>query len=554
MIGRKRKNEDASTLPLTERAEHLRSALDIGGDELDPKASSAARTVVDKVTERWELKGGRTVVALAGATGSGKSSLFNALIGEDVSTISPRRPTTAEAGAAIWGEEDSAPLLDWLGIANRHLVTATGENIGLDGLVLVDLPDFDSRETRHRVEADRILERADVFVWVTDPQKYADARLHDEYLRPLRHHDTVMLVVLNQVDRIKGEGDVERVREDLRRLVRDDGAGDHEVIGTSARTGAGVEQLRERIGQVVQARNAAEARLVGDVRSSAERLGEGVAATTPPFSDEADARLHSALKVASGVPVVLDAVQRDYLRQANRRTGWPFTRWVSALRPDPLKRLRLGDDTPSPAGIAPSDVRTVLGRSSLPSPTPAARANVHLATRQLAEEAGATLPPRWADAVVEAASPSDDNLSDALDQAVVGTPLRSGTPWWWPVLGVLQLVLAIIALAGLVWLTVLFVLGWLQMPVDPLLWTWDVLPFPLPVPALMLIGGVVLGLLLAALSRVLAGVGARRRRKAAEERLDEAIDEVSYQHVRRPLIAVLDRHEKTRTLLEQAAA
>src|SRR5699024_10908984 len=107
---------------------------------------------------------------------------------EDVSAISPRRPTTAEAGAAVWGEEDASELLDWLGIANRHHVTATADNVGLDGLVLVDLPDFDSREVRHRVEADRILERADVFVWVVDPQKYADARIHDEYLRPLRHH------------------------------------------------------------------------------------------------------------------------------------------------------------------------------------------------------------------------------------------------------------------------------------------------------------------------------------------------------------------------------
>src|SRR5690606_19349987 len=105
-------------------------------------------------------------------------------------------------------------------------------------------PDFDSRELRHRVEADRILERADVFVWVADPQKYADARLHDDYLQPLRHHDTVMLVVLNQADRVKDRDDLQQVREDLRRLVRDDGAGDHEVILTSVRTQEGLAELR----------------------------------------------------------------------------------------------------------------------------------------------------------------------------------------------------------------------------------------------------------------------------------------------------------------------
>ncbi|WP_192498702.1 hypothetical protein [Ornithinimicrobium pratense] len=311
----------------------------------------------------------------------------------------------------------------------------SGDDLDLEGLVLVDLPDFDSRELRHRIEADRILERADVFVWVTDPQKYADARLHDDYLRPLRHHDTVMLLVLNQADRIREEGGSDRIADDLRRLVREDGAGDHEVIVTSARVGTGLDELRARIGHVVSARNAAEARLMADLRTQAEHVAEGVAPNTPGLGEGVDRRLHETLKVASGVPVVLDAVERDYVRQAGQRTGWPFTRWVSALRPDPLRRLRLGDDRPGPTGIAPSDVRRVLGRSSLPSPTPAARANVQLATRRLGEEAGASLPPRWAEAVLEAASPQEDTLSDALDQAVVGVPLRQRTPWWWAAAG-----------------------------------------------------------------------------------------------------------------------
>ncbi len=546
MIGRRRK-DDGATVPLTERAERLRSALDVGGDELEPHAAEQARGVVQRVQERWALKGGRTVVALAGATGSGKSSLFNALAGGELATISPRRPTTAEASAAVWGEEPAGELLDWLGVHERHQVAA-GEDDDLDGLVLVDLPDFDSRELRHRVEADRILERADVFVWVADPQKYADARLHDDYLQPLRHHETVMLLVLNQADRIPDRDDVQRVRDDLRRLVADDGAGEHEVITTSARTGEGIEELRARIASVVRARNAAEARLVADVRSSAEHVGEGVGESTPQIADVADARLHDALKTASGVPVVLDAVERDYVRQAGERSGWPFTRWLSSLRPDPLKRLRLGDDSPGPAGIAPSDVRAVLGRSSLPSPTPAARANVQLASRQVAEEAGADLPVRWQEALLEAARPTGEDLADALDQAIVSTPLRTRPPVWWAVLGFLQVVLAAAAVVGLLWLVLVAVLGWAGMPVDVPFWG------PLPVPLVLLLGGLLGGLLLALLARMAARVGARRRRRQVEERLDEAVEEVAYQHVHRPVATVLERHEKTRTLLERAAA
>jgi GTPase Era involved in 16S rRNA processing len=544
----RRDRRAGGTIPVEERADALRSALDIGGDELDPEAGGQARQVVERVAQRWALKGGRTVVALAGATGSGKSSLFNRLAGGEVSTISPRRPTTAEAGAAIWGEEDASELLDWLGIHNRHHVPATADDIGLDGLVLVDLPDFDSRELRHRVEADRILERADVFVWVTDPQKYADARLHDEYLRPLQHHDAVMLVVLNQADRIRQGGGADRIAEDLRRLVREDGAGDHEVIVTSARVGTGLEELKERIAEVVSARTAAEARLVGDLKTRAEHVAEGVAQTTPDLEEAGDSRLHEALKVSSGVPVVLDAVERDYVRQAGGRTGWPFTRWVAMLRPDPLRRLRLGDDSPGPSGIAPSDVRGVLGRSSLPTPTPAARANVQLATRQLGEATGADLPPRWAEAVLDAASPGEDNLADALDQAIIAVPLRHRTPWWWPVVGGLQLLLALAAVVGLLWLGTLAVLGWFQIALDPLFWG------PVPVPLALLVGGLLAGLLVALLARVAARIGARRRRRHVEHVLDEAIDEVAYQHVRRPVTAVLDRHDRTRELLATAAS
>lgn len=59
---------------------------------------------------------------------------------------------------------------------------------------------------------------------------------------------------------------------------------------------------------------------------------------------------------------------------------------------------------------------------------------------------------------------------------------------------------------------------------------------------------------MALLARIAARIGARRRRRHVEQLLDEAIEEVAYQHVRRPIVAVLDRHDRTRELLATAAS
>ena len=68
-------------------AEALGAAVDAGDTELPSTPRRRARAVVEKVDQRTSLVGGRTVVALAGATGSGKSSLFNVLVGADVATV-----------------------------------------------------------------------------------------------------------------------------------------------------------------------------------------------------------------------------------------------------------------------------------------------------------------------------------------------------------------------------------------------------------------------------------------------------------------------------------
>src|SRR5690625_1159100 len=197
----------SDTIPLTSRLDALSNAIDLAEGTLPADVLTEASDVVDRSRERHELSMAHTVVALAGATGSGKSSLFNALSGMDISRVGVRRPTTSEPVACVWGTVGVAPLLDWLGVPRRHQIAResvldSGEQDELDGLVLIYLPDYDSTHREHRDVVEHFVEMVDLFVWVLDPQKYADAALHDQYLKPLAEHRAVTLVVLNQVDRL----------------------------------------------------------------------------------------------------------------------------------------------------------------------------------------------------------------------------------------------------------------------------------------------------------------------------------------------------------------
>lgn len=529
----------------------LREAVRVGGAQLPPAAATAASDVVTKVHERTSLVGGHTVVALAGATGSGKSSLFNTLVGAPVATVGARRPTTSTPTAATWGDEPVGELLDWLGVTSRHQVRQTPKGsdaaptVGsLDGLVLLDLPDFDSRETAHRAEAERVLALVDLFVWVTDPQKYADARLHDDYVAALSGHGAVMLVVLNQVDRLT-PNEVDQCVSDLHRLLERDGITGAVVLPLSARTGEGVDALRQRLVNTVTGRNAARDRLAADVRASAQRLSSAVADSEPDLRASEQGELVDALARSAGVATVVDAVARDYRMEATSHTGWPFTRWVQAFRPRPLRRLRLADATVT---VTEHDVRSVLGRSSIPPPSPAARAAVALATRNLAGRAGAGLPVPWADAVDDAAAPPGAELTDALDRAVVATPMRGRSPAWWRLLGVVQVLLALAAVAGVLWYVVLWAMGAFAFPMpDP-----PLIGGLVPVPFALAIGGLGLGLLLAAVARAIAGLGARRRAATVEKRLRESIATVADDYVLAPVAEVLERHRTTRQALTRA--
>jgi type VI protein secretion system component VasK len=140
--------------------------------------------------------------------------------------------------------------------------------------------------------------------------------------------------------------------------------------------------------------------------------------------------------------------------------------------------------------------------------------------------------------VRRAATARRPELPDLLDRAVAGADLGIGDrPRWWRVVGVLQVLLALTALAGLLWLAALFVVAWLQLPPPPTA-DWG----PVPVPTLLLVGGVVLGLLVSRISAGAAATGAWRRAERARRRIRERVEQVADEAVVTPVERELAAH------------
>ncbi|GHE09777.1 GTPase [Klenkia taihuensis] len=513
---------------LTDRLGGLREAVEAAEGRLEVPEVGRARTLLAKAGARQAL-GEATVVALAGATGSGKSTLFNALSGAQVSTPGVRRPTTGTAHATVWGEPQDA-LLDWLQVPRRHLHVP---DPALDGLVLLDLPDHDSVRLENRLEVDRLVELVDVLVWVLDPEKYADAAVHDRYLRPLAGHAGALLVVLNQADRLPG-ADLAAISGDLRRLLDSEGLADAALLPVSARTGAGLPELTRLLADRVAARRAATERLTADVRAVARDLQQHCGMSSSGARRADRAALTRALSDAAGVPAVTSAVERSTTKAGTAATGWPVVRWLGALRPDPLRRLHLQ------AGA----------RSSLPEAGAVEQAGVATAVRRARDAAGEGLPLGWADDLRRRTEVSTERLADRLDQAVAGTDLGSDrTPLWQRGVGVLQWLVTAAALVGALWLLVLVVLGWLQVA--------DLVPLPrvqgVPLPTLLLVGGLLAGLLLAVLVRPFVAFRARRRARTVRRRLDDAVAAVGQAEVLDPLTATTADHDRFCAAVARAA-
>jgi GTP-binding protein EngB required for normal cell division len=512
----------------------------------------AAHTLVERAGSRLKLSQDHTVVALAGSTGSGKSSLFNALARLKLSPVGVRRPTTGVAHACVWGPLEAANrLLDWVGVLPRQRFVRESaldgdDEAALRGLVLLDLPDFDSVERGHRLEVDRLLGLVDQVIWVVDPQKYGDRILHNAYLKQFRAHADITIVVLNQADRLS-TADTEVVLTDLKRLLEEDGLGGAPVMATSAKQPGMLTELREALEKTVAERQASLRRLAGDLDQVSEQLA--VMIGPPAAEDEVDRatvrQLAESLSASAGVPAVAEATGNAYRHRAAASTGWPIVRGLRRLRADPLKRLHL-----SPAETTDAVTTDVVPRTSLPEADAAQRSAVGLSVRAVANRAAAPIPEVWGPPLSAAARSRTADLPDALDRAVAQTDLgMTRKPFWWRVVGFLQWVFTAAAVVGLGWLIVGYAVRALGLPElnNPQVGA-------VPVPTLLLIGGLALGLLLWLLLKPIVNWGAKRARRRAEQRLRAAITEVAREYVVAPVRDVLNAYAQAREALTAVRA
>ena len=580
-----------------------------------PALLDDADAVLKRAGERLRLSGSHTVIALAGGTGSGKSTLFNALSGATFSPAGVTRPTTRHVHACVWGIQGAGPLLDWLNVQRRHRyarasVLDSGES-DLDGLLLLDLPDHDSVVTASMAAVDRLAKLADMVIWVLDPQKYADAAVHNRYLIPLAGHASVFTVVLNQIDTLPPE-QIRDCEQDLRRLLDAEGLTDTPVLPVSARTGEGLGDLRALLIQTVRRNRTVTDRIAADIDGVIGGFEPYAGPQVAPDAALAGSALAGSSGGTLGGPLAAPTDDDDEPRESSV-PPWELDegRQAELAQPDPGRppwedALPEGTEPdgvdpsasvpPAPAGELAEAFTRAAGVTAMAQAMasargaqaarltgwPAARllrrrpglpalratgadpaglgaeavgqaqqSEVDNAITAFADSVGGALPAPWAGSLREAARSNAPLVPTALADAVRGAAAAGDPrpPAWWRVVALWQWLLTVVAAAGVVAAVVIAIVR-LTGHHQGTLSEASLIPWLLALAAAVL----VLGYLTAVGCRNMTVAAADREREAAERSMRARVAGVTRDLVLAPTGTEITQYERFRQELAVASA
>jgi hypothetical protein len=387
-----------------------------------------------------------------------------------------------------------------------------------------------------------LLPRVDAVAWVTDPEKYHDAVLHDDFMRTWLPRLARQVVIVNKADRLRPD-DARSIRRDLEAdLAGGRRSGDRSPVavllasaapgGAPAGRGAApdLDALRRWLADGVAAKAIVRARVATSIVELAHRLATdaGIDATKPA-TRFLDAEARSAA-IEDATVAVLRAVDLPGLeRQAEaatralaraRGTG-PMGRITSLVYRASGRETRVADPDGflirwrERAPLAPA-VEAIRGSLAAPlrSASPAVRPVLAAALEPTEVRRG---------------------LERAVDGAIAGLgPLRPPTSRWWRFIGAMQT----LATAGIV-LSAAWVVIWIlggpsvssvQVPVLG----------PVPTPFASLVGFLVIGYLLARLLGSHAGWIGRRWARGLRDRVAAAVQDEITQRGLQPIDALED--------------
>jgi energy-coupling factor transporter ATP-binding protein EcfA2 len=216
-----------------------------GADAARLDIRNALAQLDDYILPRFRSLDAPLLAVVGGSTGAGKSTLVNALVGHPVTRAGAIRPTTRQpillhhpADAAWFEDQRVLPSLsrirgtvvDTQLPANRAGAAPDAASISSlvlvghpavpEGIALLDAPDVDSVSDDNRKLAGQLLAAADLWLFVTTANRYADA-VPWKLLLDAASRDIMVAVVL---DRVPPAAEAE-VSTDLRMMLQREGLG-----------------------------------------------------------------------------------------------------------------------------------------------------------------------------------------------------------------------------------------------------------------------------------------------------------------------------------------